>query len=152
MAGAGVTVMPAWLLVLTRLYLAATFLLSDHGNGAPGEMLQLITMWSGTARLWYRPFLSNIVLPHLGLFTNLVLIGEIYVGIAMLLGFTTRLAAMVSIFMLLNYWFAKSSVTGIPGLDTADLVLSSIVLVTAAGRVAGLDQFLYRRFPRVPLW
>jgi uncharacterized membrane protein YphA (DoxX/SURF4 family) len=40
--------------------------------------------------------------------------GEIYVGIAMLLGFTTRLAAMVSIFMLLNYWFAKSSVTGIP--------------------------------------
>jgi uncharacterized membrane protein YphA (DoxX/SURF4 family) len=41
--------------------------------------------------------------------------GEIYVGIAMLLGLTTRLAAMVSIFMLLNYWFAKSSVTGIPG-------------------------------------
>jgi uncharacterized membrane protein YphA (DoxX/SURF4 family) len=78
--------------------------------------------------------------------------GELYVGIAMLLGFTTRLAAMVSIFMLLNYWFAKSSVTGIPGLDTADMVLSSIVLVTAAGRVAGLDQFLYRRFPRVPLW
>jgi uncharacterized membrane protein YphA (DoxX/SURF4 family) len=152
MAGAGVTAMPAWLLVLTRLYLAATFLLSDHGNGAPGEMLQLITRWSGTARLWYRPFLSNLVLPHLGLFTNLVLIGELYVGIAMLLGFTTRLAAMVSIFMLLNYWFAKSSVTGIPGLDTADLVLSVIVLVTAAGRVAGLDQFLYRRFPRVPLW
>ena len=146
------TTMPAWLLVLTRLYLAATFLLSDHGNGAPGEMLQLITRWSGTARLWYRPFLSNIVLPHLGLFTNLVLIGEIYVGIAMLLGCTTRLAAMVSIFMLLNYWFAKSSVSGIPGLDTADLVLSSIVLVTAAGRVFGLDQFLHRRWPRVPLW
>jgi uncharacterized membrane protein YphA (DoxX/SURF4 family) len=39
--------------------------------------------------------------------TNLVLIGEIYAGIAMLLGFTTRLAAMVSIFMLLNYWFAN---------------------------------------------
>ncbi len=84
--------------------------------------------------------------------TNLVLIGEIYVGIAMLLGFTTRMAAMVSIFMLLNYWFAKSSVTGIPGLDTADLVLSMIVLVTAAGRVFGLDQYLSRRFPRVPLW
>lgn len=77
---------------------------------------------------------------------------EIYVGIAMLLGLTTRLAAAVSIFMLLNYLFAKPSVTGIPGLDTVDLVLSSIVLVTAAGRVAGLDQFLYRRLPRVPLW
>ncbi len=70
----------------------------------------------------------------------------------MLLGCTTRLAAMVSIFMLLNYWFATSSVTGIPGLDTADLVLSIIVLVTAAGRVFGLDQLLHRRWRRVPLW
>ena len=30
--------------------------------------------------------------------------------------------------------------------------LSIIVLVTAAGRVFGLDQFLHRRLPRVPLW
>jgi uncharacterized membrane protein YphA (DoxX/SURF4 family) len=144
--------MPAWLLVVTRLYLAATFLLSDHGNGAPGEMQQLITSWSQRGRLWYRPFLSEVVLPHLGLFTNLVLIGEIYVGLAMLLGLTTRLAAAVSIFMLLNYFFAKSSVIGIPGIDTADLVLSLIVLVTAAGRVLGLDQMLHKRFPRVPIW
>jgi uncharacterized membrane protein YphA (DoxX/SURF4 family) len=144
--------MPAWLFLTTRLYLAATYLLSDHGNGAPGEMQQLITNWSHRGRLWYQPFLSGVVLPHLGLFTNLVLIGEIYVGTAMLLGFTTRLAAAVSIFMLLNYLFAKSSVTGIPGIDTADLVLSVIVLVTAAGRVFGLDQILHKRFPRVPIW
>ena len=144
--------MPAWLKVLTRLYLAATFLLSDHGNGAPGEMLQLISRWSQVGRVWYRPFLSSVVLPHLELFTKLVLIGELYVGFAMLLGLTTRLAALVSIFMLLNYLFAKSSITGIPGLDTADLVLSLIVLVTAAGRVLGLDHFLHRRFPRTPIW
>jgi uncharacterized membrane protein YphA (DoxX/SURF4 family) len=144
--------MPPWLQVIARLYLAATFLLSDHGTGAPGEMLQLITRWSEVGRVWYRPFLSSIVLPHLELFTRLVLIGELYVGFALLLGLTTRLAALVSIFMLLNYLFAKSSITGIPGLDTADLVLSLIVLVTAAGRVLGLDHFLYRRFPRVPLW
>ena len=81
-----------------------------------------------------------------------MLIGEICVGIAMLLGFTMRLAAMVSIFMLLNYWFAQPSVTGIPGLDTADLLLPIIVLVTVAGRLFGLDQFLHRRMPRVPLW
>src|SRR4029077_14123522 len=144
--------MPAWLLLLTRLYLAATYLLSDHGNGTPGEMQQLITGCSERGRLWYRPFLSEVVLPHLALFTNLVLIGELYVGFAMLLGLTTRLAAAVSIFMLLNYFFAKSSVIGIPGIDTADLVLSVIVLVTAAGRVLGFDQELHRRFPRVPIW
>jgi thiosulfate dehydrogenase [quinone] large subunit len=146
------TMMPAWLPVLTRLYLAATYLLSDHGSGTPGEMQRLLSSWAHEGRLWYQPFLSSVVLPHLGLFTNLVLIGEIYVGIAMLLGLTTRLAAAVSVFMLLNYLFAKPSVTGIPGLDTADLVLSIIVLVTAAGRVFGLDQFLHRRLPRVPLW
>ncbi|HEY2780707.1 MAG TPA: TQO small subunit DoxD [Steroidobacteraceae bacterium] len=142
----------AWLIVLPRLYLAATFLLSDHGSGTPEEMRQLITRWAQVGRDWYRPFLSNVVLPHLDLFTKLVLIGEIYVGVAMLLGLTTRLAAAVSIFMLLNYWFAKSSVLGIPGIDTADLVLSILVLATAAGRVFGLDLFLHRRYPRVPLW
>lgn len=67
---------------------------------------------------------------------------------------TTRLylAAAVSIFMLLDYFFAKSSVIGIPGIDTGDLILSVIVLVTAAGRVFGLDQILHKRFPRVPIW
>lgn len=144
--------MPAWLTVLPRLYLAATFLLSDHGSGAPGEMKFLLTSWSHTGRIWYQPFLSSVVLPHLGLFTKLVFIGELYVGIAMLLGLTTRLASVVSIFMLLNYWFAKPSVIGIPGIDTADIVLSIIVLVTAAGRVFGIDHFLHRRFPRIPLW
>jgi len=143
---------PAWVILLSRLYLAATFLLSDHGNGAPGEMQRLISSWAHVGRAWYRPFLSGVVLPNLGLFTNLVLIGELYVGIAMLLGLTTRLAAVVSIFMLLNYWFAKSSVIGIPGLDTADLVLSVLVLVTAAGRVWGIDRYLNLRYPRVPLW
>jgi hypothetical protein len=70
----------------------------------------------------------------------------------MLLGLTTRLASVVSIFLLLNYLFAKPSVIGIPGIDTADIVLSIVVLVTAAGRVFGIDHFLHRRFPRVPLW
>jgi thiosulfate dehydrogenase [quinone] large subunit len=140
------------LIVLPRFYLAATYLLSDHGSGSPGEMRQLITRWAEVGRAWYRPFLSGVVLPHLDLFTNLVLIAEIYVGIAMLLGLTTRLAAAISIFLLLNYWFAKSSVIGIPGVDTADLVLSVLVLATAAGRVFGIDQILHRRFPRVPLW
>lgn len=143
---------PDWLVVLPRLYLAATFLLSDHGSGQPGEMQQLITGWSERGRVWYRPFLADVVLPHLDLFTTLVLAGELYVGCAMLLGFTTRLAAGVAIFMMLNYWFAKSSVIGIPGIDTADIVLAIVVFATAAGRVWGLDGYLHRRYPRVPLW
>ncbi|HEV2109823.1 MAG TPA: TQO small subunit DoxD [Gammaproteobacteria bacterium] len=143
---------PAWLIVLARLYLAATFLLSDHGSAQPGEMQQLITSWSEKGRLWYRPFLADVVLPHLDLFTMLVLVGELYVGFALLLGLTTRLAVAVALFMLLNYWFAKPFTIGIPGIDTADIVLAVIVLVTAAGRVLGLDRYLHRRYPRVPLW
>jgi len=143
---------PAWIIVLPRLYLAATYLLSDHGSGTPGEMQQLLTSWSHKGRLWYQPFLTAVAAPHADLFTKLVLAGELYVGIAMLLGLTTRLASVVSIFVLLNYLFAKPSVIGIPGIDTADIVLSIVVLVTAAGRVFGIDQFLHRRFPRVPLW
>lgn len=143
---------PAWLVVLPRLYLAATYLLSDHGSGTPKEMTLLLNSWSHSCRFWYRPFMTGFAVHHVDLITRLVLVGELYVGFAMLLGCTTRLASVVSIFMLLNYWFAKPSLIGIPGIDTADIVLSIIVLFTAAGRIWGIDQFLYRRFPRVPIW
>ena len=146
------TAPPRWLIVLPRLYLAATFLLSDHGSGQPGEMQTLITRWSQEGRVWYRPFLTDVVLPHLDLFTTLVLAGELYVGFALLLGLTTRLAAGVAIFMMLNYLFAKSSLLGIPGIDTADIALAVIVLVTHAGRVWGLDGYLHRRYPRALIW
>ena len=146
------TAPPAWLIFLPRLYLAATFLLSDHGAGQQGEMGQLITRWSDAGRLWYRPFLRDVVLPHLDVFTTLVLAGELYVGFAMLLGLTTPLAAGLAIFMMLNYLFAKPSLLGIPGIDTADIVLAIVVLGTHAGRIWGLDGYLHKRYPRVPIW
>jgi|GEM_PF-3718351 len=37
-------------------------------------------MSASVANFGHHPFLSNVVLPHLGLFTNLVLIGEIYIA------------------------------------------------------------------------
>jgi hypothetical protein len=39
-----------------------------------------------------------------------------------------------------------------PGIDQSDIVLAAIVLLSDAGRVRGVDSFLHKRFPKVPIW
>ncbi len=70
----------------------------------------------------------------------------------MILGITTRLAAAVAIFLLVNYLCAKGRMPWVPGIDPSDILLALIVLYTAAGRTFGIDRFLHDRFPGVPLW
>jgi uncharacterized membrane protein YphA (DoxX/SURF4 family) len=71
----------------------------------------------------------------------------------MLFGLATRAGAVVAIFLLLNYLFAKGLPFWSPGSnDMADIVLALVVLFGAAGRFGGIDGSLHERFPRVPLW
>ncbi len=143
---------PAWLIVLARIFVGLTFLLSDHGSGAPGEFIGFVTIAATrSAPHWYQVFLHAVVLPRAAMFAMLVIVAEIYIGIALILGLTTRLASVLALFLLVNYWLAKSGI-GIPGIDTAVMVLVVIIFVSAAGRIFGLDRFLYRRFPGLQLW
>jgi uncharacterized membrane protein YphA (DoxX/SURF4 family) len=81
-------------------------------------------------------------------FGALVVIAEIYVGIALVLGFTTRAAASVALFLLLNYMCAKGALPWGPGIDQSDIVLAVIVLLSDAGRIFGLDKLLANYFPK----
>ncbi|HEX4697507.1 MAG TPA: DoxX family membrane protein [Candidatus Udaeobacter sp.] len=58
---------------------------------------------------WYQKFLGAAVIPYGATFGTLVVIAEIYVAIALVFGLTTRLAACVAIFLLLNYLCAKGA-------------------------------------------
>jgi len=88
-----------------------------------------------------------VALPHAFLFAHLVTVGEIAVGILLLLGCVTRLAALGGLFLCLNFLFAS----GAPILSTEQPAVFSLLLVTiyatAAGRVLGIDALLKHRLP-----
>lgn len=92
------------------------------------------------------------MVPHTATFGTLVVIAEIYVAIGLVFGLTTRLATCVAIFLLFNYLCAKGALPWGPGIDQSDIVLAIIILLSDAGRVFGIDAFLHKRFPKVPIW
>jgi len=55
---------------------------------------------------WYASFLQNVVLPHTHFWSILVVFGEIAVGIALILGLFTGIAAFFGGFMNVNYLLA----------------------------------------------
>ena len=91
-----------------------------------------------------------MVVPHVAIFAKLVVIGEIYIGVALVIGLTTRLATCIALFLLLNFMCAKGAVPWGPGIDQSDIVLALIILFSDAGRIFGIDKLLAVRFPK--LW
>jgi uncharacterized membrane protein YphA (DoxX/SURF4 family) len=139
-----------WLFVLARVYLGISFFFSDHGNAQPNELAGFLKFALRNGYGWYQNLLNSVVVPHSSTFGTLVVIAEIYVGIALVLGFTTRLAALVALFLLLNYMCAKGALAWGPGIDQSDIILVFIILLGDAGRTFGLDKLIARRFPK--LW
>lgn len=142
----------SWPLVLARVGLGVSFLFSDHGNASAGELAGFLNYAVGHGFRWYAAFIERVVQPNEQLFSMLVLVGELYVGVALVLGVTTRLAAGVALFLCINYLAAKGMMPWTPGIDQSDILLSILLIAAPAGRVFGIDRYLRERFPRVPLW
>jgi uncharacterized membrane protein YphA (DoxX/SURF4 family) len=141
-----------WLFALARIYLGVSFFFSDHGNARPDEVAGFLKYALAHGYSWYASFLNAVVISRSAMFGTLVVVAEIYVAIALVLGLTTRLAACLAIFLLLNYLCAKGAVPWGPGIDQSDIILALIILFSNAGRVFGLDAFLHERFPKIPIW
>jgi thiosulfate dehydrogenase (quinone) large subunit len=87
---------------------------------------------------WYGSFLENVVLPNAGLWSFLITWGEVAVGLGLLLGALTGIAAGFGVLMNLNYLLAGTvSVNPILGVMSLFLVLAWRV----AGLI-GLDRWL----------
>ena len=141
-----------WLFLLARVYLGVTFLFSDHGNARPDELEGFLKFALKNGYSWYQSFLNSVVMPHSSTFGTLVVIAEWYVGFALILGFTTRLATCVVLFLLFNYLCAKGSVPWGPGIDQSDMILGIIILFSDAGRIFGIDKIASARFPKALIW
>jgi thiosulfate dehydrogenase [quinone] large subunit len=79
---------------------------------------------------WYAWFLENVVIPNAALFSYLVTFGEILVGLALILGLFTGIAAFFGAFMNASFIFA-----GTAGANPLMFILA--ILVIFAWRVAG---------------
>lgn len=126
-----------------------SFFFSDHGNAQPDELGGFLKFALRSGYSWYQSFVSSVVVPHTATFGTLVVVAELYVAFALILGLTTRLATCVALFLLANYLCAKGAAPWGPGIDQSDIVLAIIILLIDAGRVFGLDRILHRRFPKV---
>jgi uncharacterized membrane protein YphA (DoxX/SURF4 family) len=101
----------------------------------------------------YHAFLLNVVQPNIGLFAELVRLGELLTGFALLFGFLTRLGGLTGMVLTLNYLAARGAFASSGVLQTPDFdlcVLSAINLVLPTGRVLGVDALLGRRARYVP--
>jgi thiosulfate dehydrogenase [quinone] large subunit len=112
------------------------------------ELHETLAKWAaGAAYDFYTPFLQRIAIPHAGLFAHLVAYGEMVVGILLLAGCVTRLAALGGIFLCLNFLFASGAPILSVEMPSVFLLLLVTVYMTAAGRAVGLDGLLKQRVP-----
>ncbi len=86
---------------------------------------------------WYGWFLSHVVLPHPAFWSHLVAYGELVVGVALILGLLTGIAAFFGFFMNLNYLLA-----GTVSVNPILLVLAmGIILAWRSAGFFGLDYW-----------
>lgn len=77
----------------------------------------------------------------------------VVLGVALMVGCLTRLtAAVVLVLSISNLVQAGRGEWSLGGSDATFAAISIALLLGAAGRTAGLDALLARRWPRSPLW
>ncbi|RRJ63942.1 DoxX family protein [Paenibacillus oralis] len=146
------SVSASWLLLLIRLYVGYQWLTSGWGkvtggfdaagflNGAIGKS----TGEHPAVQGWWASFLEHFALPNVGLFNVLIPYGEVLVGIGLILGTFTWIAAFFG--MVMNFAFLFSGTVS----TNAQLILLEIFIVVAganAGRI-GLDHYILPYFRR----
>lgn len=143
----------AWLWLIIRLYLGYNWLSSGWGKitnpaWATGEPLR--GFWQNAAAIpeagrppiafdWYRGFIQ-LMLDNQSYtwFADLIMVGELLVGIALILGAFTGIAAFAGSFMNWNFIMAGAA-------STNGLMLTLSILLILAWKVAGwygLDRWL----------
>jgi thiosulfate dehydrogenase [quinone] large subunit len=152
---AGITVhgkahsLSAWFVLALRLMMGSAFfyagwekIVAAEPFSATGYLLNAVPAASPLAGLfhwmgstaWFAEFLA-IAVPW----------GELLIGIALLLGLATRLAAFWGAFMMLMFYFSNWSVEhGLINGDFAYMLVFLAVAAFGAGRILGLDARIER--------
>jgi thiosulfate dehydrogenase [quinone] large subunit len=146
----------SWVWLAVRLYVGYEWLTAGWGKlGSPawvgdkagtavkGFLMGALAKAAGDhpdVSGWYASFISNFALHHTAGFSYMVVAGELAVGVCLILGLFTGIAAFFGTFMNLNYLFA-GTVSANPLLLLLQLFL--ILAWRTAGWI-GLDRFVLR--------
>lgn len=144
----------AWVWLAVRLYVGYEWLAagiakitspvwfgSGAGGAVKGFVMGALAKTGGEhpdVQWWYAWFLQHVVLSHTALFSNMVAVGEVAVGVALVLGCLTGVAAFFGMFMNLNYLLA-GTVSINPQLFVLQLFL---VLGYRFSGYIGLDRYV----------
>jgi len=74
-----------------------------------GILLQKFQLFLQKAPPSVRWYLETVCIPGAPIFARIVPLGEFSLGVALILGFWTRMAAIVALLMVLNFHFATSA-------------------------------------------
>lgn len=137
----------AWLWLVVRLYVASVFLPAGwekiksgtwvFGDGSPIQGLVQGALAAEGTPPFYSWFLENVVVPNAGLFATLVVLGEFAVGLGLLVGRLTGIAAFGGVFLNANFILA-----GVLGTNPLLVILGSLLMLAwrNAGWI-GLDRW-----------
>lgn len=129
------------------------FLHSDVFMPPNGFIVTYVTQGLAKTTGPYHDFLANVVQPNIGIFAELVRLGEVLVGISLFLGLLTRLGGFFGILLPLNYIAARGGLSGVSewsSIDACMMLLSAINLVLPTGRFFGVDRLFTRRYDAEP--
>lgn len=145
---------PLWPIALSRIMIGVLWLFSLRWklppNFAPAEGRGLLDWLQLEAQhpafAFYGNFVESVVIPNFTLFAWLIFLAELLVGLSLLTGTLTRLGAAVGLLMALNLGIGLLEVPNEwPWSYIMLAMFHGIFLVTAAGRVLGVDGWLRRR-------
>ena len=112
--------------------------------------LQADTSVPGSFDAWAAPFqasyLQHFAIPLALPIAWIVTIGELVIGVCLLLGLATRMNAVFGLFLLLNFAAGGYYNLSIPVL----VVMSLIMMFLPTGQWFGLDRRLNRKYPDLP--
>ena len=140
----------AWWLAALRIFSGlawlshgvAKFLESGRYLPPNGFIPRVVAAGVQNSSGWYHGFLLQVVTPNIGVFAELVRVGEVLVGCSLVVGLWSRLGGLGGCFLALNYGladgsFAHLSAIGMP--DATFFALSFINVVVPTGRVLSID-------------
>lgn len=138
------------LLLLVRVYLGYSWLVAGYhkivdGFDSSGFLQGALAKSTGehpAVQAWWGTFLESFAIPNAGIFNVLIPWGEFLVGLGLLLGCLTTLAAFFGIVMNFAFLFSGTVSTN------AQMVLLTIFILAAgynAGRF-GLDRYVIPYF------
>ena len=144
----------SWLWLLARLYLGYEWVIvgwekvinpdwvgTNAGSALTGFLHEALTKTSGAhpdVQVWYAWFIEHVVLTHVTTWSHIIAYGELAVGVGLVIGLFTGIAAFFGLFMNLNYLLAGT-------VSTNPILFVLSIGVMLAWKVAGywgLDRYV----------